>query len=92
MNPILDTRMYQAEFTRGKVTEFTANVIDKWMYAQCDTDGYEYLLLDLIVDYHKDNKAISLTEQQIGIWDRLVTHKTTVGCQICCQWKECSTS
>ena len=55
-NPILNTRMYQVEFAGGKVTEFTANVIAESMYAQCNADGKEYLLLDVPVDYHKDNK------------------------------------
>ena len=50
-NPILDTRMYQVEFTGGEVTEFTANIIAESMYVQCNSDGNEYLLLDVIVDY-----------------------------------------
>ena len=49
------------------------------MYAQCDADGNQYLLLDALVDYLKDNKAIPLTEQQISIWGRPVTHKTPAG-------------
>ena len=32
------------------------------MYAQCNENGNEYLLLDVLVDYGKDNKAISLSE------------------------------
>ena len=66
-NPALDMRMYQIKFTGGKVTELTTNVIDESMYAQCNADGNEYLLLDMLVDYHKNNKAISLTDQQISI-------------------------
>ena len=62
------------------------------MYAQCDADGNEYLLLDLLVNYHKDNKAISLTEQQMSIWDRPVTQKTTASWQIRWQWKDGSIS
>ena len=79
MNPILDTRMYQVEFAGGKVTEVTANVIAESLYTQCDADGNKYLLLELLVDYHKDNKVISLTEQQTSIWGRPVTWKTTAG-------------
>ena len=68
-NSILDTRMCQVEFTGGDVTELTTNIIAESMYAYCDADGNKYLLLDLLVDYHKDNKAISITEQEISIWD-----------------------
>ena len=68
MNPILDTRMYQVEFAGGKVTELTTNVIAQSMYAQCDVDRNEYLLLDLLVDYDKGNKSIPSrsTDQSIG--------------------------
>ena len=44
-NLILDTRMYQVEFARGKVTELTKNVIAKSIYAQHNIDGNEYLLI-----------------------------------------------
>ena len=45
--------------------ELITNVIAESMYAQCNADRNEYLLLDLLVDYKKDDKAIFLTEQQI---------------------------
>ena len=92
VNPILNTRMYQVEFAGGEVTESTANVITESIYAQWDVEGNEYLLLDSLVDSCKDNKAISLSDQQISIQGRPVTHKTTVDWQICCQWKDGSTS
>ena len=62
------------------------------MYTLCDADGNEYLLLDTLGDYCKDNKAISLTEQQSSIQGRPVTCKTTAGWLSCCQWKDGSTS
>ena len=84
-NPILDTRMYQVEFTGGKVTELTTNVIAESLYAQCKSEGNECFLLDALVDYQKDNKAISISDKQITVWSRPVTYKTTAGWQICCQ-------
>ena len=78
-NNIFNTRMYQVEFAGGNVTEFTTNVIAKSMYAKCNSDGNEYLLLDMIVDCCKNNKVISLLEQQVSTWGRLVIHKTTAG-------------
>ena len=79
MNPILDTRMYQVEFAGGKVTELTTIIIAESMYTQCDADGNEHLLLDLLVDYHKDYKTIPLAEKQSSIQGRPITHKTTAG-------------
>ena len=85
-NPMMDTRLYQVEFKGGKVTELTVNVFADSMYAQCDADRNEYLLLDVLVDYCKNNKAID------NSWGRPVTQKTTAGWQLCCQWKDGSTS
>ena len=78
-NPTLDTRMYHIEFDGVEITKLTANVIVQSIYTQCDADGREHLLLDLLVDYHKNNKAMSLTEQLITIQGRPVTCKTTAG-------------
>ena len=62
------------------------------MYAQCNSNENEYLLLDTLVYYCKDNKTISISNQQITVHGRPVTHKTTGRWQICYQWKDGSTS
>ena len=83
--------MQQIECAEGKITELTTNVIAESMYSQCYADGNEYLLLDLSVDFCKDNKAIFPMEQQIHTWDRAVTHKITAEWQCCSHWKDGST-
>ena len=92
-NPILDTRQYLVEFEDGDVTELTANSIAENMYSQCDIDGNQYLLLDTFVDFRKTNKAISLDMQK---WTdktgRVRQTKSTIGWQLCCQWRDGSTS
>ena len=35
-NPILDTRVYEVEFTYGGQVELGTNIIAECMYAQCD--------------------------------------------------------
>ncbi len=45
-NPILDSQVYEIEFSDGKVTALTVNAIAKAMYAQCDPEGNKYILLD----------------------------------------------
>jgi hypothetical protein len=45
-NPILDTREYIVEFENGDEAELNANLIAEAMYAQCDPDGNQYVLLD----------------------------------------------
>ena len=44
-NPILDTRKYRTEFDDGEVSEIMANVIAESMYAACNDDGNEYLMM-----------------------------------------------
>ena len=50
-NSILDMRTYQVEFAGDEVTELTTNIIVESMYAQCNSDKNEFLLLDALVDY-----------------------------------------
>ena len=57
-NPILDTRTYDVEFPDGQVAEISANVIAQNMYAMCDLEGNQYLLLAGIVGHRKDESAI----------------------------------
>ena len=58
------------------------------MYDQCDVVGNECLLLDLQVDYWKDDRIISLTDQQTRVWGGSVTCKSIAGWKTCCQWKD----
>ena len=72
---ILDIRLYQVEIPRGEVTKITVNVIAELMYAQCDAEGSEYLLLDSLIDHWKSDNAITLANQETSVWSRLVTQK-----------------
>ncbi len=45
-NLILDTRSYVVDFGNGDTTELTANRIAESMYAQCDPNSNQYVLLD----------------------------------------------
>ena len=57
------------------------------MYAQCDPDGKQYMLLDQLVDHRKKGNAISLTKQIVQRDNgRTYRRKTATGWQICCQW------
>ena len=86
-NPILNTREYTVQFEDGEVTELTANSIAESMYAQCDPDLNQYVLLDDIIDFRKTNPALSIV-----VKGRASLHRSTVGWQLCCQWKDRSTS
>ena len=59
-NIILDNRQYEVEFTDGEVTELTSNGISELIYAQCDKDGNDVLLLNYFVDCRKRSKCYRL--------------------------------
>ncbi len=63
-NLILDMSLYDLEFPDGEVISLTANTIAQAMYAQCNIDGNDYLLLECFVDIQEDSTAISLAEQK----------------------------
>ena len=63
-NPIRDMQEYCVEFDDGDVSELTANVIAENMYAQCDNDGHQILLLDSIIDHERQDNAMSLNDQK----------------------------
>ncbi len=91
-NPILDTHLYDMEFPDGKVAPLTTNMMAKAMYAQCDVDGNEYLLLECFIDIQKDTTAISLDNQRAKHNGREYLQCNTLGWHVCCQWKDGSMS
>jgi hypothetical protein len=92
-NPILDTRSYIVHFDNGDQTELTANMIAESLYSQCDPDGYEYILLDEIVDHRRTDTAIKLADQKVVCANgRTYLRRSTIGWHLCCQWKDGSSS
>jgi hypothetical protein len=91
-NPILDTRTYEVEFPDGQIAEYSANIIAENMYAQCDTEGNQYLLLKEIVDWKKDDSATSPADMYVTRGANKHFRKTTKGWQLCVEWKDGTTS
>ena len=91
-NAILDTREYVVEFSDGTEAEYSANVIAENMYAQCDFDGNQYLLLEAIVDHKTDGHAVEKADGNVTHNGRTTKRKTTKGWHLCIQWKDGSTS
>ncbi len=70
-----------------------ANLIAEAMYAQCDPDGNQYVLLDSIIDHRRLDSAIRPSDQKVVRPDGgTYLKRNTVGWQVCCQWKDGSTS
>jgi hypothetical protein len=92
-NPALDSCIYEFRFPYGRTEELAANVIAETIYAQCDADQNQYVLLDAIVDYHKDPSMAVARDAQVTIVDGKKIFKcSTRGWELCCEWKDGSTS
>jgi hypothetical protein len=76
-NPILDTRTYNVQFPDGNEAEHSANVIAESMWAQCDLDSNQHLLL--IIDSKKDGHAVKTADKYIYFKGRKHVKKTTKG-------------
>lgn len=50
-NPILDSRVYEVQFSDGASFEYSANVLAENIFATVDDEGYETLLLGEIIDH-----------------------------------------
>jgi hypothetical protein len=92
-NPILDMREYTFTFDNGDKTVLSANLIAEAMYAQCDPDRNQYVLLDSIIDHIQLDSALRPSDQKVVRPDGCTYLKrSTVGWQVYCQWKDGSTS
>jgi hypothetical protein len=83
-NPLLNTRIYLAEFPNGHIAEFSTNVIFEAIYTQVNDDGTEELLFSEIIGHEQDTPKESTTQE--------TNHYTTKGWRICVTWKDGSTS
>ncbi len=84
---------YTFTFNDGDETVLNTNLIAEAMYAQCNLDRNQYVLLDSIIDYRWLDTAIRPYDQKV-IWpDRRTYMKcSTIGWQVYCQFKDGSTS
>jgi hypothetical protein len=92
LNTMFDTRAYIVEFPDGAEAEYTANLIAENMYAQCNPDGEQFLLLGAITDHKKDGHAVDKADAFISINGRRKRKKTTKGWKLCSEWRDGTTS
>ncbi len=93
-NPLLDTRVYEVQFSDGASSEYSANVIAENIFATVDDDGYECVLLDEIID-HRCDPAIAITIDDswiTGFNGNRSRRRTSKGWELCVSWKDGSTS
>ena len=91
-NPILDTRKYEVEFPDGEVSEYSANVIAENMWAQCDLEGRQHLLMEEIIDHRRDDTAVAFADRFVEVNGKQHLRKSTKGWFLCVRWKDGTTS
>ena len=62
------------------------------MYDACYDYGNEYLMVESIVDYWNKHKALSVSSQKVVHRGRSFMRRSTVGWQLCVQWRDGSAS
>ena len=55
-NPLLDSRLYEVEFSNGAVGEYATNIIAENICAMVDQEGQEHILMDEFVDHKEPTK------------------------------------
>jgi len=103
-NPLLNTRIYLAEFLDGHIMELGANMITDAIFNQIDDDANDIFLFKEIIGHEYDSMA--LTKEEKKMIDDLQLNNGTVirnqnnihplyttrGWKICVEWKDGTTS
>jgi hypothetical protein len=82
-NPILDTKTYNVDFPDGRSEEYMANVIAKNMYAQCDKEGNQFLMLQDIVGHKTDGHAVERDGMYIKVGSNKQIRRTMKDSFVC---------
>jgi hypothetical protein len=68
-------------------------MIAESLYLQCDPNGNQYVLLEEIIDHQRLPTAMKLSDQKtVHANGKTYLKRSTIGWQLCCQWRDGSTS
>ena len=59
LNPLLDTRLYEVQFSDGSTEEIATNLIAETLLSKVDDEGRSYSILKEIVDHRTNGHALS---------------------------------
>ena len=71
-NPLLDTRVYEVEYSDMHKASMAYNAISMNLFEQVDSEGYGHALFGKIADHHTDGKEM---KQQ----DAFISAKNGIG-------------
>ena len=64
-NPMLNSCIYEVEFPDGQVQEYGANLIAESMLAQVNSEGFSSSMMKGIIDYKKDDDALTMDQKYL---------------------------
>ena len=86
-NPVLNSHLYEVEFTDGSVREYSANLIAENMLTQVDEDGYSLTMMNAIIN-HEVDPAVAINKEDGYVTTKQGTRrmrKTTAGWRLLVQ-------
>ena len=63
----MDKCLYEVEFPGEDIIEFAANIIAELMYAQCDVDRNDHLLLEAFINHKENGSALIVKDQKVVV-------------------------
>ena len=88
-NPLLSTVLYNVELSDGVVGKYSANMIAENIYQQVDANGYNSSMVDSIVDYYRDDTAISIKNKYVCTKSgQRRLRKTTAGWKLLVRYRD----
>ena len=87
-NPLLDTRIYNVEFSDGGVAEYSTNVIIESLIENSNMHGETLGIISGIIDHRKNKDAIPSNESVADIAGKSHRVVTTRGWELCVEWKD----
>ena len=80
-NPILNTTLYDVEFSDGMIKSYAANIIAENIYNMVNADGESEAIFDTIISHRTNNNAVSNADRYVTVNGKKFPRKTTAGWQ-----------
>ena len=90
--PLLDTRIYEVEFTDGGIHEYSTNTIIESIHSGLQDFSHSDSVFESIIDHRKDIEAVTKEDAFVEVNGRKRRVVTTKGWQLKLQWKNGSVS
>ena len=63
VNPLLNTLLYDVDFSDGAVRRYAANIIAENVLDLCDADGFYTNVMATVLDHKRDRTSVTMSEK-----------------------------